>query len=188
MHEPTRIDGGEVKVAAGAVLPQSMLGYELVCGLIELRFHLPDGRAPLARLCLPGDRLSPPTSTTFTAIARIPSRLRKSGAVLPKDFQRFSDDVTAMLALHAPRPAIAKLENLLDIYLRAFSAARGTPCGVLPLSTADFASALGIELRTVSRAVAQLKRRGRLVRVGSGRWQVVAPEPTQAQLAMTGAR
>ncbi len=141
----------------------------MVSGLVELPVQRDDGSTPIARLCGPGSQICPAGVSGFVAVARLPSRLRSA----PKDdYAAFTRDFAEAVALHAPQPAVDKLWCLLLMYQRAFSQARGVETWALPLATADFATALALEMRTVSRSLAELKVRGRIQRKASGLWTV----------------
>jgi hypothetical protein len=155
--------------AAGVEIPESLMRYEVVSGLVELRLRRPDGSAPLVRLCTPGSQICPSSLHGYSAIARLPTDLRPSAV---DDHRGFAQDVGRVLPLHLPQTAVTKLWRLLVLYQAAFSVARGSSSYVLPLSTCDFASALGVELRTVSRAMGVLKRAGLIANETCGVWRL----------------
>ncbi len=166
-------------LAAGSEIPEHLMRYEVVSGLVELRLHRPDGSAPLVRLCLPGSQICPSSLEGYAAIARLPTSLRQPRC---DDHQAFAQDVGRVLPLHLPQTAVTKLWRLLLLYQSAFSTARGTTSYVLPLSTSDFASALGVELRTVSRAIGILKRAGLITKEACGVWRLTPKDEPNAGL------
>ena len=143
-------------------------------GLVEVRLLRSDGATPLLRLCPPGRWILPVPVQNVFAVARVPSEIR----VLSKREQAENDsheqcslfafDVAQMTEVHTESAGLAKLAKLLLLYASAFGQTRGKFTTVLPLTTIDLATALGIELRTVSRCLSTLRARRLVKREGQG--------------------
>jgi hypothetical protein len=143
----------------------------VVRGLVEVRLLRADGATPLLRLCPPGRVVLPVPLANVIAVARVPSELQRS----PEDDDHsheqcalFASDVAQMTEVHTESAGLAKLAKLLLLYASAFGQTRGKFTTVLPLTTIDLASALAIELRTVSRCLGTLRARGLVKREGQG--------------------
>lgn len=150
--------------------PQS---FAVVRGLVEVRLMRSDGATPLLRLCPPGRWVLPVPVQNVLAVARVPSEVR----VVAKDSHDndaheqctlFAFDVAQMTEVHTESAGLAKLAKLLLLYASAFGQTRGRFTTVLPLTTIDLATALGIELRTVSRCLNTLFADGLVKREGQG--------------------
>jgi hypothetical protein len=140
-------------------------------GLVEIRLLRPDGATPLLRLC-PRDRwLLPVPLDNIIAIARLPTEIELTDAadnVTHTQCRMFAGDVAQMTGVHTETFAVAKLARLLLLYASAFEQARKCTTATLPLTTQELASALGIELRTVTRALGQFRDRGLVAREAQG--------------------
>ena len=71
-------------------------------------------------------------------------------------------------SVHTETLAAAKLAKLLLLYVAAFEKARQRATVTLPLTTLELATALGIELRTVTRALGQFRDQGLVARKAQG--------------------
>ncbi len=145
--------------------------FAVVRGLVEVRMMRSDGATPLLRLCPPGRWVLPVSVPNVFAVARLPSEVRTPETDENDAHEQcslFAFDVAQMTEVHTESAGLAKLAKLLLLYASAFGQTRGRFTTVLPLTTIDLATALAIELRTVSRCLTTLRERGLVKREGQG--------------------